>query len=187
MTIRKLRIFLSHPADMAFYANEASRMVAVSNPRWERDHKANVSVETFRDIASNFDASGVQNATNRYFKDRYDIYLGLMGSKLGTPTSQFASGTVEEYRIAVQSMQNGGKVSALLFGFCEVPINPYLIDADELKKAKEFRDEMSRNQLSFTWSKSEDFFGTVSDQIDKVVAEVSKDPKWMVKGGIRYK
>jgi hypothetical protein len=43
-----------------------------------------------------------QEVINSYINDDYDIFLGLMGFRLGSPTRAAASGTVEEYERALE-------------------------------------------------------------------------------------
>ena len=48
-----------------------------------------------------------QEVINRQFDDLYDLFLGIMYSRFGTPTPVAGSGTEEEFNIAYAKKQDG--------------------------------------------------------------------------------
>src|SRR5207247_892379 len=67
----------------------------------------------------------------------YDIYLGLLCGRLGTPTARAAGGTVEEFLDARQRYLNTGRPE-ILFYFCTEPPVPGPRD-EQREKVIEFR------------------------------------------------
>src|SRR3954470_19122233 len=49
----------------------------------------------------------------------YDVYVGMMWSRFGTPTSQAGSGTEQEFRSAYAGWEQRRRPSHVLFYFCE--------------------------------------------------------------------
>jgi hypothetical protein len=63
-----------------------------------------------------------QQVINEQIGD-YDIFVGLMWRRFGTPTGVAGSGTEEEYRIAYRTGERRQRIS-LLFYFCQKPFMP---------------------------------------------------------------
>ena len=78
-----------------------------------------------------------QEVINRQFDDLYDLFLGIMYSRFGTPTPVAGSGTEEEFNIAYAKKQDG-KVDDILFYFNSAPIPQDILDPDQYKKVNEF-------------------------------------------------
>ncbi len=80
-----------------------------------------------------------QAAVNEQASADYDIYVGLMCHRLGTPTPRALSGTVEEFLQARQRFIETGKPD-ILFYFCADPAKPKTkSERLELEKVIEFR------------------------------------------------
>jgi len=71
---------------------------------------------------------------------RYEIYVGLLCQRLGTPTNRALSGTMEEFMDAQQHYLDAGRPD-ILFYFCNEPepaTNPD--EEQQLAKVREFRN-----------------------------------------------
>ena len=181
--LRVIKVFLSFPSDMDSYVSEARKIIAERNSRWERDFQISVRSITFKDLPSGYEERGVL----QYIKDNvgaFEIYCGFMGPKFGVPTERFRSGTEEEYIYALS--MSGRTVKHVMFGFCEVPANPFTLDADQLAKALEFRKKLDKTQLYFVWGSHADFSTIFEKQMDDVIYKFSSDPRYFVPGGARY-
>ncbi|NGM32525.1 DUF4062 domain-containing protein [Methylobacterium sp. DB0501] len=185
--LRLIQIFLSHTGEMSEYANRVRNIVSRENSHWEDVHKVTVRVLTFEDISSSYSVDGVQAIINQFMEGRYDIYLGIMGHKFGAPTKNFGSGTEEEYKTAVAEFVSGrSRVARVMFGFCEVPLNPFSIDLKNLKKTKAFRKEMQSNLLYFSWESDDRFEEVIRKQLSGALIKIINDPKNSVPGRARY-
>jgi hypothetical protein len=54
-------------------------------------------------------------------RDRFELYLGFVRSQLGTPTPRYASGTVEEFEVALRERRKRGLPAEVLFYFIGEP------------------------------------------------------------------
>lgn len=68
----------------------------------------------------------------------YDIFIGLIGSRFGTETPRYGSGTEEEYAEAVKKHKETNGDVAVLFYRCKTPIDPFTIDAEQLANVHKF-------------------------------------------------
>ncbi|RVT85573.1 DUF4062 domain-containing protein [Rhodobacteraceae bacterium CCMM004] len=96
---------------------------------WEHD----VSPET---------GSDPQSIISSQIGGSYDFFVGLMCARFGTPTSQFGSGTEEEFHNALTRQRNGERVSIHFF-FKEPRNSAVPITAEELIKVQEFKSTIS--------------------------------------------
>jgi prefoldin subunit 5 len=83
-----------------------------------------------------------QKEINRQLAGQYDIYIGLLGTRFGTPTPRAGSGTEEEFNIAVDQFVQDTTSIRVLFYFKKEAIDPFSIDVSQLEKVKEFRNRL---------------------------------------------
>ncbi|WP_310569321.1 hypothetical protein [Gemmatimonas sp.] len=100
-TTRVLRFFFSSPsgfgAERAVAKKIFSRLNAVIDPL----EAMRCELVDFRSAVFPAHGADAQSVINAQLSGGYEVYLGLMGAKLGTRTSRAASGTVEEYEVAL--------------------------------------------------------------------------------------
>lgn len=86
----------------------------------------------------------------------YDIYIGLMWSRYGTPTRNGGSGTVEEFFNALTGHRDGNTPHLVSFYFCEddIPINQ--IDPNQLSKLLEFKKNVQQEGYYKRYIKADD-------------------------------
>ncbi|MEH2293254.1 hypothetical protein [Nostoc sp.] len=133
--VEKLKIFLASPSDVAI----------------ERRHVEKVREEINRTVAADkgivLDVVSSANAFPSYGKDgqailneqignmqEYDLFIGIMWNRIGTPTPRAKSGTVEEFGRAVRALMRKGKPQ-VWFYFREAPV--YLTTKEDLRQREE--------------------------------------------------
>src|SRR5262249_37555308 len=74
----------------------------------------------------------------------YDIFVGIMWKRMGTPTTTAKSGTEEEFRRDYEKWQKN-KSFPVLFYFCQEPSPPPQTseEVEQLAKLVKFRNELS--------------------------------------------
>jgi hypothetical protein len=92
-----------------------------------------------------------QAIINRQLLKECDLVIGIFWTRIGTPTAEFASGTVEEIEEHIES----GKPAMLYFS--EAPVQPDSVDPDQYKALREFREECRSRGLYETYSDLNDF------------------------------
>jgi tetratricopeptide (TPR) repeat protein len=72
----------------------------------------------------------------------YDVYLGMIWHRMGTPTGRYRSGTEAEYRSAVEWHKETGRPSSILFyrKMADPPITK--LEAKQLQQALDFVGEL---------------------------------------------
>lgn len=84
-----------------------------------------------------------QDVINRQIGDEYDIFIGILWSRFGTPTDKAESGTLEEFERAYYRIKNNQNLEICLY-FKTEPVDPYKIDLIQFQKVKEFRENLPK-------------------------------------------
>jgi hypothetical protein len=145
--ISDIVLFLASPSDMQTdrptVLDEAralsDRRIARGDPpiritRWPEDIGAGA-------------ADYAQSVINKQ-STTFEIFVALIGSRMGTPTPRANSGTEEEFDRAIELEYRGHPVQILLF-FSNMPICPDNIDPFQLMLVRYFRDKVSRLGVLF--------------------------------------
>jgi hypothetical protein len=92
-----------------------------------------------------------QGVINEQIPD-YDIFVGIMWRRFGTPTGIAGSGTEEEYRIAYRKWQ-ANNTMPLMFYFCQKPFMPRSVEEiDQMRHILLFRQELEQKALVWEYS-----------------------------------
>lgn len=149
--VNRIRIFISSPSDVADERRKCGDVVEELNStirallpekrvelelvRWE---------DAFPDVAA-----GPQDVIDEQLGDDFDIFLGIMWTRFGTPTERAGSGTEHEYRAAYRNWEKKRKPAHILFYFCDAMIPPRLAreQAEQLQAIDKFRSELETKGL----------------------------------------
>lgn len=83
-----------------------------------------------------------QDVINNQINDEYDIFIGMLFDRFGTPTLRAGSGTEEEFDRAYNRYLVEGNSVKILFYFSERNINISKVDIDELIKLRNFQEKL---------------------------------------------
>jgi hypothetical protein len=143
-----LDIFIASPADVS-EERQVVREVAqeLTASLRKRDIQLYVvSAET--DVAPGIGIDA-QNVINESLADQYDILIGIMWTRYGTPTGRAESGTVEEFERAHRRWVKDPDSIRIMFYFKEEPISPADIDPEQLEKVMGFRARLEAEYGTF--------------------------------------
>jgi|GEM_PF-2166293 len=83
-----------------------------------------------------------QDVVNRNIGDDYDIFVGILANRFGTPTDRAESGTEEEFERAYARHKADPRSVHLMLYFNEQAVLPATIDPQQLAKVREFREKL---------------------------------------------
>lgn len=135
--------------------NSASRQIVILPLRWETHSVPEYNVRP-------------QEAINRRIVDDCDFVVGVFWTKLGTPTGEADSGTLEE----IERVAKAGKPAMLYFS--HVPLDPNQISSSEFERLRAFKDKIRPNALIEKFVSGRDFRDKFAKALDRTIMDFQK-------------
>jgi hypothetical protein len=83
-----------------------------------------------------------QSVINNQMGDNYDIFIGILWKKFGTPTDIAESGTIEEFERAHERFSQNPNEVKIMFYFNNTPVTPSEIDPMALTAIQKFKRDL---------------------------------------------
>lgn len=131
-------IFISSPGDVAEYRNIILSIVQAWNQRNGKSRKLFFNSLRWEDLVSPDIGRTGQDVINKQIGDSYDIFLGVMWARFGTPTEFGKSGTEEEFDRAVAMHRSGDQIR-VSFLFCTADIPFSNLDGTQFANVQSFK------------------------------------------------
>jgi Domain of unknown function (DUF4062) len=154
-----IRVFLASPGDVAL-EREAARRVIDETQRTVAP-ALGIRIEIVGWDTHAFPAFGgdPQSLINQQIAEmaEYDLFVGILWNRIGTPTPRAKSGTEEEFHRAVEAFESRGQPQIMLY-FSQAPMNFTTADAIEQKgKVIEFREGLRNKALVWSYADAAGF------------------------------
>jgi hypothetical protein len=156
---KDIRIFLSCPGDLREEKDAVAQIVSDANDTWARRFNCKLSFWDWQG-SSQSRITG-EDAQTELFRQLgiYEIYIGIMWGRFGTPTKHAGSGTIEEFgKARYLNRISSGSLPLLKFFFKTAPIRlRSTADLEQYSQVLEFRTEVQKNGLVETFESIGDF------------------------------
>lgn len=180
---RVLKVFLASPNDVVEEREALARLVRdINDVLAFLAPERGLSLELVRYETHAYpDVGQPQEVINRQIPLDYDIFVGVMWRRCGTPTASSPSGTIEEFRRAYDKRSHS-HLPRIMFYFCEqlIPI-PDATELEQLKEVVKFRDELVKVGLTWTYPSHAEFTehvrGGLLRAIRDILQEESRGPQ----------
>ena len=167
-----LSIFLASPGDVADERSRLADTIFEWNKTWARNLGVRLEVIRWEDDAYPGVGMDAQDVINQQLPQHYDLFVGIMWSRFGTPTARAGSGTAEEFDRALEMNRSGSGNPNIFFYFKDTPIPPSKIDTDQLMKLQSFKQRLKTEGV-LHWE-----FADI-DQFEKlVILHITKHVQW---------
>lgn len=181
MSKRALRVFVASPDDVSEERDALTKLVselnltiAVVAPEKE------ISLEAVRWETHSFPSAGRPQKVITEQIGEYDIFVGIMWTRFGTPSGVAESGTEEEFDLAYEEWRQHGRPQ-IMFYFCQAPSRPPAssAQAEQLLRLVSFRQKLSEKALVWEYQSHSDFADTVRPHLLKVLGKalLSQQPE----------
>lgn len=166
-----VQVFVASPSDVKEERDLLKSLILELNRIWSRS--LGVSFELIRWETHTHPAFGgdPQSIVNTQIGDDYDIFIGILWSRFGTPTPRALSGTAEEFHRAVSRIKNG--TPDVMIYFKDAPIAPSKIDAEQLNGVNEFRRSLSNLGLFSVFEDSSSFQSSLRAHLSTLAQQYS--------------
>lgn len=158
-----ISVFLASPGELSFERSRVADAVIQWNQAWSRSLEVRLELLRWEDDAYPDIGEDAQDVINHQIPSDWDLFVGLMWSKFGTPTGRAGSGTEEEFERAVERYRTCGDTVGLLFYFKDGPISPSKIDPRQLEQVQQFKKRVQGEGL-LTWDFAD------ADQFEKLIS-----------------
>lgn len=158
-SVKKYKIFLASPSDLLDERECINDVIAELNITYGTSNGIILELIKWEShSAPGITPINVQDVITKDVGNNYDLFIGLLWMKFGTPTSNASSGTEEEFILAYNRYKKYPDSLQILFYFKKsLPKSLDEINTSELEKVREFRSSLGEKGV-FYWE-----FTTVSD------------------------
>ena len=185
MELKKLRIFAASPSDMAA---ERSKIEAVASTLKPLADSLGIVLEVV-DWGSVLPSMGrpEQIILDQIKPDSWDIFIGILWHRFGTPTGGkdanteqiYLSGTEEEFKVAHQLWQNHGRPRIMMYR-CKRNVPLGVLNPDQFKRVQEFFEQFDTYEgahpgLYQTFDTTKSFEKLLLGNLQKLLLERSNE------------
>jgi hypothetical protein len=153
-----LRVFVASPSDLAEERETLESVIRELNNTWSKTLEIRLELvgwETHTYPAFGDDA---QSVINDQIAGDYDIFIGIMWTRFGTPTGRAGSGTAEEFYRAYKRHQENPHQVRIMFYFKDAPISPSDLEPEQLASIRNFQKELGeKGGYYWTFTNGDEF------------------------------
>lgn len=138
-----LQVFVASPSDVSDERALLETVVAQLNQVWSTNLGITFELLKWETHVHPSFSSDPQAAINEQIGSEYDVFIGILWGRLGTPTPRATSGTIEEFDRAFSRFEKNRNSPEIMLYFKDAPIAPSKIDTQQLQSVQEFRRSVS--------------------------------------------
>ena len=172
------RVFLASPGDVASERTAMGRVVDDVNQL--QGSVLDYKLELVRWETHTAPGGGRPQQVINDMIGQYDIFVGIMWHRFGTPTGVAGSGTEEEFRLAQAEWEKDHE-RPLMFYFCQKPFMPReLEEVEQVTRVLTFRKELEGKALVWDYEGPEAFADHIRKHLGmrmKTIVEGLTKPK----------
>ena len=170
-----LQVFVASPSDVAEERKIVTSVIKDINLTEGDVH--NIRLEPIKWETHSRPGFGedAQDVINQQIGDDYDIFLGIMWGRFGSPTQRAGSGTEEEFDRALARRKASPESVEIMFYFKNAGIPPNEIEPEQLAKVQAFKARISsEGGLYHEFKDAEEFRTNVRRDLTRVIQDWRK-------------
>jgi hypothetical protein len=171
---RVLKVFVASPDDVAEERNVLAKLLAdINDVLAYLTPEKGLTLELVRYETHSYpDIGAPQEVINREIPVDYDIFIGIMWKRAGTPTAASPSGTIEEFNRACERRKQGS-VPRIMFYFCDQPIPvPTATELQQLAEVVKFRGQLASQGLTASYPSHAEFGDHVRGGLLRAIRDI---------------
>jgi hypothetical protein len=183
MEHRKIRVFVASPDDVQIERSLLHGIIERLNREVSDVLGVSVHLQDWRN--DTIPGMGRAQARVNPLIERSDIFIGILWQRFGTPSGktadgrEFASGTEEEFYLALELWKRDGAPRIMLY-FSDLAARPSEIDVEQAARVKEFRNMFSpvgpHPGLFVEYQTREEFRDLVHQHLIRQIFELADGP-----------
>lgn len=172
------KIFVASPSDVRDERNLLEEIIDEIN--LSTLSRNNIRVELIKwETHVNPDISDYpQKVINEDIDNDYDIFLGIIWSRFGSPTRDYNSGSEEEFYNAYNRYQKDPTSIKIMIYFNQSPIPIEMIDTISIDRIRKFKSDLSsKGILYWEYTTIEEFQRLLRIQLSRQILDLVQNPK----------
>ncbi len=178
-SLRVFDVFVASPADVSEERDYLEEAIRELNQTWQR--RLGVLLNLIRWETSVYPGFGedAQDVVSKALPKKVDIFVGILWTRIGTPTKRAQSGTLEEFETAyAQWQEDPDSIRLLVYFKKSVPDALDKIDPEQLSKVRNFEKSLpARGGLSWVFDTAEEFRASVRKHLSLAVQDLAGKPE----------
>jgi len=156
-----LTVFVACPGDLQDEREQLKDIIDELNVTWSSTLGRRLEFMGWDTHATPGIGADPQDVINRAINDTYDIFVGMMWTRFGSPTGRAGSGTEEEFNRAYDRYQRDHSTVRVMFYFKDAPVPPSQLDAEQLGYVTSFRRRIGDEGTLYASFRDSSQFGTL--------------------------
>ena len=167
-----IRIFVSSPGDVSVEREEIEKIIDELNRTIGEENRVQLKVVKWEThVTPGMSHEGPQDKINKDI-GIYDIFIGIMWHRFGTPTKRADSGTEEEFRKAYRQWLRTESPN-IMFYFCQKRFTPQNTnEAEQYAKVLKFKDELFKKGIVGEYPSPQKFANKVRPDLYRTILEL---------------
>jgi hypothetical protein len=163
------RIFIASPSDVSEERKVIREVISEWNVNYAESRGIYLEAVGWESHATPELGERPQSILNRQLVDVCDLLVGVFWTKLGTPTGEAESGTVEE----IERFSQADK--PVILYFCDRPVNPDSLEINELTRLRGFKETARKSGLYGTFASHDDLRRSLLRAINRHVTKLHEE------------
>lgn len=143
----EIKVLISAPGDQLKQV-EATKRALESLSKILSPHGHSLRTTYWKTNVSTGSAERAQDVINSQITD-CDVMVAILGDRIGTPTGEFASGTVEEIELFLSRRHDNQVRFDVHVFFNRSHVDPFSVDVDQLRNVQNFRRSLNTKGVNF--------------------------------------
>lgn len=139
-----ITIFISSPSDVSAEREVLEAIISELNRTWSSSLGVRLEPIMWETHSRPSFGTDPQDVLNRQLPDDYDVFLGILWGRIGTPTPRAESGTVEEFYRAYERYKKDNNAVDLMVYFKDVGIPPSKAEPEQLTQIQQFKETLGK-------------------------------------------
>ena len=156
-TQQVLSVFLASPSDVQTEREIVEQVIGEFNTAWSLQLGLRMELIRWETHVRPGLGADPQAVINYQVPPDFDLFVGIMWQRFGTPTQRAASGTYEEFQLAKQRWTESPSTVDIMFYFKDEPVAPHSLDLEQLGQVQRFRQELGSTGIYASFSSLDEF------------------------------
>lgn len=170
-----LQVFVASPGDVTEERGVLEEIIRELNITWADTFGIRLNLFRWETHAAPGFGDDAQDVINEQIPVSYDIFIGIMWTRFGTPTQRAGSGTEEEFWVAYDRHKEDPNSVEIMFYFKNAPVPPANLDPDQLRAISDFRSRLGDlGGLYFQFNSIDEFRNSTRLHLSRAVQKWTK-------------